>query len=300
MGLFQSKQSKKTSPADEVTETVATIFDEQYREELRNSGRAYFKKAMEENVSIVKQDLDVTIVHVGTELRDYMTTRLDTTIAHVDAELVKRLDERLAEYDRITKDAQDLAVQSLNRNAQALHEKYQQLSQSLQQTIASQEAMMIATFEENKARITVTEDAQEKALQSLENTAETSQQQSEQLNAALQKNITDQETKLSTVYQENIERVTATKDAQEAMLQSLKASEQALQEQREQLNMVLEKTIVEQEAVMVEAFENNMAQIIEHYLLGALSDQYDLKAQLPSIIKQMEANKQTIVDDMKS
>jgi hypothetical protein len=299
MGLFQSKQSKKTSPVDEVSDVVDTVFDEQYREELRTSGRAYFKKTMEENVAIVKQDLDVTIVHVGDELKNYMTTRLDTTIAHVDAELVKRLDERLAEYDRITKDAQDLAVQSLNRNAQALHEKYQQLSQSLQQTIASQEAMMIATFEENKARITVTEDAQEKALQSLEDTAETSQQQSEQLNAALQKNITDQESKLATVYQENIERVTATKDAQETMLQSLKASELALQEQHEQLGTVLEKTIAEQKAVMIDSFESNMAQIIEHYLLGALGEQYDLKAQLPSIIKQLEANKQAITDDMK-
>lgn len=51
--------------------------------------------------------------------------------------------------------------------------------------------------------------------------------------------------------------------------------------------------------MLVDAFEQNMAQIIEHYLLGALGDQYDLKAQLPSIIKQMQDNKQAIVDDMK-
>ena len=42
-----------------------------------------------------------------------------------------------------------------------------------------------------------------------------------------------------------------------------------------------------------------MAQVVEHYLLGALGDQYDVKAQLPSIIKQLEDNKQVIVDDMK-
>jgi hypothetical protein len=51
--------------------------------------------------------------------------------------------------------------------------------------------------------------------------------------------------------------------------------------------------------MLVTAFESNMAQIVEHYLLGALGDQYDLKAQLPSIIKQMEANKDVIVEDMK-
>ena len=42
-----------------------------------------------------------------------------------------------------------------------------------------------------------------------------------------------------------------------------------------------------------------MARIIEHYLLEALGDQYDLKAQLPAIIQQLETNKQAIVDDMK-
>lgn len=299
MGLFQSKQSKKKSPADEVPVTVATLFDEKYREELRTSGREYFKKVIEENAALVKEDLDVTIIHVGTELKDYMTTRLDTTIAHVDAELTRRLDERLAEYDRITKDAQDLAVQSLNRNAQAFHEKYEQLSQELQQTIASQEAMMIATFEENKGRITVTEEVQDAALKSLEESAEVSQQKSEQLSAALQKNITDQETKLAAIFQENMDRVAVTKEVQEATLKSLQESAEALQEQHRQLSTMLEKTIVDEEAMMVDVFENNMAQIVEHYLLGALGDQYDLKAQLPSIIKQMEANKQAIADDMK-
>jgi hypothetical protein len=56
---------------------------------------------------------------------------------------------------------------------------------------------------------------------------------------------------------------------------------------------------VKQEEALINGFESNMARIIEQYLLGALGDQYDLKAQLPSIIGQMEANKQAIVDDMK-
>ena len=74
---------------------------------------------------------------------------------------------------------------------------------------------------------------------------------------------------------------------------------EALRQQHEQLNVLLQKTIVEQQAMLVSSFEQNMARVIEHYLLGALGDQYDLKAQLPSIIKQMEANKQAIADDMK-
>jgi hypothetical protein len=42
-----------------------------------------------------------------------------------------------------------------------------------------------------------------------------------------------------------------------------------------------------------------MAVVVEHYLLGALGEQYDMKAQLPMIIKQMDANKKAMMDDMK-
>jgi len=56
--------------------------------------------------------------------------------------------------------------------------------------------------------------------------------------------------------------------------------------------------VASQEEMLVGAFQSNMAAIVEHYLLGALGDQYDLKAQLPAIIKQMDENKKAIVDDM--
>lgn len=42
-----------------------------------------------------------------------------------------------------------------------------------------------------------------------------------------------------------------------------------------------------------------MARILEHYLIGALGEQTHFKAQLPSIIEQLEKNKQAMMDDMK-
>ena len=72
-----------------------------------------------------------------------------------------------------------------------------------------------------------------------------------------------------------------------------------MQEQQQQLSAMLQQGIAKQQEMMITTFEDNMAQIVEHYLLGALGDQYDMKAQLPSIIKQMEENKQAIADDMK-
>lgn len=299
MGLFQSKQqSKKKSPADDVADGVSDIFDEQYREELRTLGRDYFKKIMDDNAILFKRDLDSTIARVNTEIKDYMTTQLDATTANVNAAITKQLDARLAEYDKAAKDAQDMAVQSLNRNAQTMHDSYQQLSQTLQKTVASQEVMMINVFEENKAQITATQGAQDSVLQSLSNSAQVAQVQTEQLSKTLQKTVASQEAMFVTVFDENKERIAATKKVQESAAATLGQSVKVLQEQYEKLSAMLEKTVANQETMLVTVFQDNMAQIIEHYLLGALGDQYDMKAQLPSIIKQMDANKQAMMDDM--
>lgn len=104
---------------------------------------------------------------------------------------------------------------------------------------------------------------------------------------------------LESLFQENMGKIAAVKEANDAALKSLNQSIAELEEQNTHLSEALEAKIAKQEEMMMQAFEGNMAQIIEHYILGALGDQYDLKAQLPSIIKQMEENKSAIVDDMK-
>lgn len=300
MGLFKDKQkTKKNSPSDEVSEAVHEIFDEEYREELRQSGQEYFQKIIAESATVLTKELDVTMTQLGAELKDHMTTQLDGTIARLNADIIKQLDERLAEYDKVAKDAQDQAVQSLNRNALALHDKYQQLAVTLQQTIASQEAMMIGVFEENKARMTKIQAGQEMVLQTLQTGVQASQEQTKQMSVVLQKSVTNQEAMMGAILEQSKTQIATMQSAQGNAVQSLNDSAVALQTQHERLSAMLQKTIIDQQAMMVDAFQDNMARIIEHYLLGALGDQYDLKAQLPSIIQQMEANKQAMVDDMK-
>ena len=149
---------------------------------------------------------------------------------------------------------------------------------------------------ENSAIIT---HAQEEALKSLTGSAQALQEQHKQVTETLQKNVTDQQTLLSAAFEENKAGIAAMKDAQAQALQALAQSVQGLQEQNVQLAQAMQRNVAAQEAALVDAFEENMAQIVEHYLLGALGDQYDLKAQLPSIIKQMEVNKAAIAEDMK-
>jgi len=252
MGLFQHKQQAKKSLSDEAIEAAELLFDDEFREELRSHGRAYFERVINENATLFKQDLDATVAHINTELRQHAARQLDqqfTEINRVNAELrehiAKRLDEQFVEYSKTIKDAQDTALKLLEQRAKNLEEQHEQLGAVLEKSFAYQDAMMSGAVEENKSRLNAMRGAQEAAIESLTNSVRT------------------------------------------------------LQEQHQQLETMLQESIAHQQDMMISAFEENMARIIEHYLVGALGDQYDLKAQLPAIIQQMEQNKQAMADDMK-
>lgn len=230
MGILKRKQEQhKKPPIDEKSDGVQHFFDG-YFMELRERGRTYFDKIVEESATNFKKDLDTTVEKVNGELKDHLTEQLDAQIA---------------ENGKAMKNAQEATLLSLNKSAQSFHKQQEQLGEALKKNIDDQASAINNMFEANKAQIESMKNAQNTAVQSLNNTV------------------------------------------------------LALQEQQQQFNAVLQKNLAYQETLLVNAFEENMARIIEHYLLGALGDQFDLKAQLPSIIKQMESSKQTMVDDMK-
>jgi len=91
----------------------------------------------------------------------------------------------------------------------------------------------------------------------------------------------------------------AMQEAQELALGSLQKTAKEVEEQRLALATALKKDVAEREAALLKVYEDNMAKIVEHYVLLALGDQFDLKSQLPYIIGQLETNKQTIMEDMR-
>ena len=249
MGLFQHKQDPKHASSDELLNEEEHFFDEYFREELRNHGRWYFEKVINENGDLFKRDLEETIAGVNVELKEHITKQLDGAIEKVNQELKdhtsKQLEAQFSEYSKSLKEAQ------------------------------------------------------ERALQSMTESAETLKKQHDELRTALQKNVNDQQDLLHNAFEDNKTQISAMKEAQDSALKWLNQSAQALSDQYQAMGNVLQKGIVDQQEMLMTAFQSNMAAIVEHYLLGALGDQYDLKAQLPAIIKQMEENKQAIVDDMK-
>ncbi len=88
-------------------------------------------------------------------------------------------------------------------------------------------------------------------------------------------------------------------EARELATASLQKSANAVEEQRKAMKQMLEKNETEREAGLIKAFEENMAQVVEHYLLQTLGQQFDIRTQLPYIVTQMETNKQAISEDMR-
>lgn len=114
-----------------------------------------------------------------------------------------------------------------------------------------------------------------------------------QLNEALKKEIT------KNLEAEFADYARAMHDAQELALSSLRKTATEVEEQRQALSQALRLEVSQREAALLKVYEDNMAQIVEHYVLQTLGDQFDMKSQLPYIIEQMEANKQNIIEDMK-
>lgn len=114
-----------------------------------------------------------------------------------------------------------------------------------------------------------------------------------QLNEYLKQQISD---KLDTEFADYSR---AMKEAQELALSTLQKTAADVEAQRQHMAAALEKSTQEHEAKIMKVYEENMAKIVEHYVLESLGDQFDLQAQLPYILAQMEANKQNIAEDMR-
>jgi len=250
MGLFQHKQDdSKKSPSDALLPEEQHFFDEYFREELRNHGRWYFEKVINENGEIFKKELGDTIARVNVELKEHVTKQFDGAIEQIKDELkehtTKQMQAQFEEYSESLKGAQELALKTMTESAETLKSQHETLRKALEKNVADQQDLLHTAFDENKAQITSMKDAQDSALKWLNQSAE------------------------------------------------------ALHTQYQQMSELLQKGVAQQQEMIISSFENNMAQVVEHYVLEAVGDQFDLKAQLPAIIKQMETNKDAISEDMK-
>jgi hypothetical protein len=139
--LRAGQPKSKTGPTsfeDVAEQDVEHIFNEEFREELRNRGRLHFEKIIGENAMFLQQDLRLTT----SQLNEYMKT-----------EITQTLKEEFNKYEQSIMDAKQLAIESIQKTNDAIDEQRQLLSQRVQQEIKAEREHMLKRFEENMADI---------------------------------------------------------------------------------------------------------------------------------------------------
>lgn len=299
MGLFSHTHHDDQSPEAEAAHAIAhQTFDENFQEELRQAGRRHFKKLLDDGTADLRPNIDRILQHISTDLKDYMRRQLDMTVARINTEITNQLSDRLKQFDAVAAESRDAMTQSLNHDTQDMREKYQQLSASLQQVVAQQEVLMASIFQDQKSRMESVQREQDEVLRSLTAAAGSARQQAEHLEQDLRHTIEQQKTSLDGIYQENLTRVQEVSAAQTETLNQLTASAAALEQKHQEMAQFLDKTVADQKAMMAQTVGDNMARIIEHYIIGALGEQSELRSQLPGIMQQMEQHKKEMMDDI--
>lgn len=117
---------------------VEHIFNNEFREELRNRGRLHFEKIIGENAMFLQQDLRLTT----SQLNEYMK-----------AEITNKLREEFTKYEQSITDAKQLAIDSINKTQKAIEEQRQIMSTQLTEELTKEKQRLIKRFEDNMADI---------------------------------------------------------------------------------------------------------------------------------------------------
>ncbi|MDB5164689.1 MAG: hypothetical protein JWL89_315 [Candidatus Saccharibacteria bacterium] len=115
-----------------------------------------------------------------------------------------------------------------------------------------------------------------------------------QLNEYMKTEITHKLTEEFDKYEQSI------MDAKQLAIESIQKTNTAIDEQRQVLSDQVRQEITNEKQQLLKHFENNMADIVNHYVLAAVGNQIDLNDQLEYILADLEANKKAIIEDIQS
>lgn len=128
-------KSDKLAPiiSQSAEQDVEHIFNEDFREELRNRGRLHFEKIIGENAMFLQQDLRQTT----TQLNEYMR-----------AEITRTLQVEFKKYEQSIVDAKQLALDSIEKTVTTIEQQRQLLETQMQTQAEAERNQIIARFEE--------------------------------------------------------------------------------------------------------------------------------------------------------
>jgi hypothetical protein len=117
---------------------VEHIFNEEFREELRNRGRLHFEKILGENAMFLQQDLRLTT----SQLNDYMK-----------GEISRELKAAFLNYQGAITDAKQLAIESIEKTKVAIDDERKSLVAQLEKEVVEEKERRIKQFEQRMSEI---------------------------------------------------------------------------------------------------------------------------------------------------
>lgn len=141
--LFKPNLKKAASKqnyllSDVAEKDVERVFDDDFREELKNRGRLHFEKIIGENAMFLQQDLRLTT----SQLNDYMKS-----------EIKKVLEDEFAKYEESISDAKDLALDTIQKTQAVIEQQRVVLEKQITEQAKNEKERLINHFEENMADI---------------------------------------------------------------------------------------------------------------------------------------------------
>lgn len=138
IGRITHTETSKEDFIDQAEHDVERIFNDEFREELKNRGRLHFEQIINENAMFLKQDLQLT----ASQLNEFMQ------------DSIKRvLKEEFAKYEESIDNAKQLAVESLEKTQKVMEEQRVQMSAQLSEEVATEKKRLIAKFDANLQQI---------------------------------------------------------------------------------------------------------------------------------------------------
>ncbi len=136
--LEKSGSRRNADLENAAEEDVDHIFNDEFREELRNRGRLHFEKIIGENAMFLQQDLRLTT----SQLNEYMK-----------AEIKRELEEEFKKYEESISAAKELAVDSIQKTQDAIEQQRQALEKQMNEQAYEEKQRIIAKFEKDMADI---------------------------------------------------------------------------------------------------------------------------------------------------
>jgi hypothetical protein len=133
-----NSNSLNESLEDAAKVDVEHVFNDDFREELRNRGRLHFEKIITENAEFLQQDLRLTVGQINEFMKN---------------EITRKLKEEFTNYEQSIGDAKQLAIDSIQKTNQVIEEERQKLSAQVKKEVADSKTLRLQQFEDNMASI---------------------------------------------------------------------------------------------------------------------------------------------------